>query len=389
MHTNLPIYEFLDSIKLVLHSNCFSFDNDFYKQHFGVAMGSPLSSTVSNLVLEDIEAEIIPSLGNRIVFFRRYIDDCIICIHKDHINPTLQMFNNVHPRIKFTCETEINNTINFLDLTLTRNNQNNKIFTKWYTKDMWTGRYVNYNSYKPFRYKIATINTLIDRAYLLTSPLYKTSTINKVKDALIKNDFPKNITNKYIKKRIKSLKIRKHTIPISDDTENHNNDIQPITYASITFHKNITHKIMNIFQKNSNVRLVPKPYNTLNKIIYTKLKTPIPKEDKSNVIYKINCLKCEKVYIGQTKNYLGNRIKNHRDDIIKKKIHSTALSEHALTTSHIFDFNGVAVLAQEQNWQKRTFLEMAHILKNNTLNFRTDIEHLSYIYHNIIKNHSH
>ena len=89
-------------------------------------------------------------------------------------------------------------------------------------------------------------------------------------------------------------------------------------------------------------------------------------------------------YIGQTKNYLQNRINNHKNDIRNCKA-TTALATHALDNLHQFNFNETKILVHEQNYKKRLFLEMAHIVKNDTINNRTDINNLADIYNNLIK----
>ncbi|HEY9486224.1 MAG TPA: hypothetical protein VIQ04_06255, partial [Nitrososphaeraceae archaeon] len=383
-HTDLPIKDFIEAVSLVLNSTYFAYNGNIYKQHYGVAMGSPLSSVVASMVLEDIEERIIPGLHN-VKFFKRYIDDCLLCIHKDHINNTLDVFNNEHPRLKFTVELEVNNQINFLDITLIKNEHNN-INTKWYTKKIWTGRHINYNSYTPFRYKIATINSLVDRAVILTSPTFKSTMLKKLKNTLMLNDYPVHVIDKYVKKRLRTLTIRQQNLNNGNTTINQSNiETNPRMFASITYHDRITNSINGVFQQHSNTKLIPKPYLTLGKVMYTQLKDPVHNTNKSNIIYKVNCLDCDKAYIGQTKNYLKNRIKNHRKDIENQK-RSTALANHALNEHHHLDLEGTTLLRQEQNYNKRLFLEMAYILKNNSMNYRNDIDNLSTIYFNIIKN---
>ena len=64
----------------------------------------------------------------------------------------------------------------------------------------------------------------------------------------------------------------------------------------------------------------------------------------------------------------------------------TALATHAIQKLHKFNFNDVEILRQEQNLNKRLFIEMAEILNCKTVNFNTDISNLPNIYYNIIKN---
>ena len=114
------------------------------------------------------------------------------------------------------------------------------------------------------------------------------------------------------------------------------------------------------------------------------MKNRIPIADSSKVVYKIDCMDCDKCYIGQTKNYLQNRINNHKNNVAKHQ-EKTALATHALTNLHTFDFNNTKIISRESNYKKRLFIEMAHILNNKTVNFQTDTNNLSNIYYNIIK----
>ena len=58
--------------------NCkFTFNNEFYEQHFGMAMGNPLSPLLSGLYMEFFERAHLPSLN---LEWSRYVDDCICII---------------------------------------------------------------------------------------------------------------------------------------------------------------------------------------------------------------------------------------------------------------------------------------------------------------------
>lgn len=95
----------------------------------GCAMGASTSSVIAQLVLEDLEETIISKLDFYLLFICRYVDDCIIIIPQDKKGYMLTMFNNSHTKIQFTIETETNNKINFLDVTLHKTN--NIIKTQW------------------------------------------------------------------------------------------------------------------------------------------------------------------------------------------------------------------------------------------------------------------
>ena len=376
-HTNLPLNEFINALKIVLDSTFFQYNNQFYIQHFGTAMGSPLSSITADIVMEELEETIVPKINN-LAFFKRYVDDCLLRCHSDQIDSIVEIFNQYHPRIKFTKEIASKNKINYLDMTLIKTS-NGTIHTSWFTKKIWTGRYIQFNSTTPFKYKISVLNSLVDRAVRLSHNTYRKSNLTKVRNTLKMNGYPDKILNKYINKRIKTLNIQKQT------TNNPSINKENIKYASIVYYKNITERIEQLFRNETNIILAPKSNTTLGKNIFSNPKQKVATNEKSNVVYKIDCTDCNKTYIGQTKNHLKNRRNNHKNDI-KRGLQNTALATHTIENLHKFNFDKTKILTHEQNKNKRLFFEMAEILKHNTVNFKTDINNLSQIYHNIIKN---
>ncbi|XP_069972021.1 uncharacterized protein [Penaeus vannamei] len=72
-----------------------------------------------------------------------------------------------HSSIKFTCETQQNNQLPFLDMYVT--NDNGRFHTSIYRKPTFTGLGLHFLSNIPYIYKINSIKTLITRAYNLCS----------------------------------------------------------------------------------------------------------------------------------------------------------------------------------------------------------------------------
>ena len=85
------------------------FDQKFYKQHHGVAMGSPLRPTLANIFLcyhEKIWLQNCPSEFKPVIY-RRYVDDTFPFFRsKYHIEKFRNYSNRQHKNIKFTSETE-------------------------------------------------------------------------------------------------------------------------------------------------------------------------------------------------------------------------------------------------------------------------------------------
>ena len=71
--------------------------------------------------------------------------------------------NSRHRNIQFTCEVESNYKISLLDISITRSND--KLVTSLYRKKIFSGVYMNYNSFLPINYKKGLIDTLIFRSY--------------------------------------------------------------------------------------------------------------------------------------------------------------------------------------------------------------------------------
>src|SRR3978361_961310 len=106
-----------------------------------------------------------------------------------------------------------------------------------------------------------------------------------------------------------------------------------------------------------------------------------PSQLLQGILYKIPCNSCDGKYIGQTSQYLQERIKAHK----YAKTASTALTRHKTETDHNFNFQYTSILASEHNNFKRNILEMIHInLENNAINSKSEINNLSKIYRPIL-----
>ena len=67
-----------------LKQNHFAFDDRFYDQIDGVAMGSPLGPTIANIFMSNFEEKVFDSYdGNLPIFYRRYIDD-VFAVFNDY-----------------------------------------------------------------------------------------------------------------------------------------------------------------------------------------------------------------------------------------------------------------------------------------------------------------
>ncbi|XP_044760307.1 uncharacterized protein LOC123317762 [Coccinella septempunctata] len=353
--TKIPKEKFIETIQFIMNNSYFQYEDSFYKQIKGVAMGNPVSSPVAQLVMELIEEKIMEQYGT--TFYKRYVDDGIIITTPDEITKILHHFNNIHESLEFTLEEESNNSINFLDMTIVRGN--GELLTQWYRKEQNSIHILDFNSNHHQSQKKSRAIGYIDRALKLTSPVLRERTLTDVEELLFTNNYPKIMVQKLIKQRTHRLyNTQEKEKSTTDNTKR----------IPLPFIQGLSQKINNIM-KPFKRELVHKPQNQIGQI-FSKIKASTPKMKKSQVIYSVPCRDCDKQYIGQTSQRLQDRLNAHK----YTKNASTALNKHKKTQKHDFNYEDTKILAIEPQQNKREILEMIHIqmADENTVNDRLD-----------------
>ncbi|RLU19060.1 hypothetical protein DMN91_009418 [Ooceraea biroi] len=330
------------------------------------------------MVLDDLETSCMDILDFDIRMFCRYVDDVFMILPTDKINYVLDIFNNYHPRLKFTVEIESNDYINFLDTTVIR--ENGLLITNWYRKPSFTGRYINYFASNPVEHKISIVTGLIDRAVLLSDSRFHDENVKIVKKVLRENCYPSEFIEKYVHKRLKTFK---HRRGIDKEEVNDNNNRRG--YASIPFVKGLSEGMCNILRK-CDFKVAYSVYKKLDMFI-KRGKDKLLKKDKTGVVYRIKCMECEACYIGQTKRQLETRIKEHKNDIRKGENNWSVVSRYRVLDNHDFDWDNVDIVHEERYLRKREIAEMIFIKRDaNAINHQKDIENLPCVYDKIVTN---
>ena len=203
---------FKQLLTLAVKSSCFVFNDIYYKQIDGVAMGSPLGLTFANLFFVYYEHKWLENcpLPFKPTFYRRYVDDMFLRFDKkDHVKKFLKYLNNRHRNIKFTFEEEQDNKTSLIDISITR--VGNELQTSLFRKKTFSGVYLNFNSHLPNMYKKGLIDTLLYRAYNICSNYSSFhQEINYLKTVWQKNLFPLFFIDKCVQKFLNKLFIKRN-----------------------------------------------------------------------------------------------------------------------------------------------------------------------------------
>ncbi|XP_062703744.1 uncharacterized protein LOC134286184 [Aedes albopictus] len=160
-HNHIEAY--LSVAQVCMDQNFFSFRGKFYKQTFGLSMGSKLSPLLANLFMSDLENKALKEKLFPRVWWR-YVDDVFAPVKERYVDQTLAMLNSQHETIKFTVEKEVEGKLPFLDLLITKNEDNSLKFGI-YRKPTSTDRYITSDSNHFGAQKQAAFHSMAHRLY--------------------------------------------------------------------------------------------------------------------------------------------------------------------------------------------------------------------------------
>ena len=111
-------------LELVLKLNVFEFNNKYYLQKFGTAMGSKLASAYANVFIGDIEVKILANSRLKPTHYHQFINNIFMTwpFSEEELNWFMAHMNRTNKSIKFTNEKH-QNEITFLDVTVYKKNQ--------------------------------------------------------------------------------------------------------------------------------------------------------------------------------------------------------------------------------------------------------------------------
>jgi hypothetical protein len=224
--------------------------------------------------------------------------------------------NNIHKYLEFKLTEEENNNLNYLDLSVHRNNNNLQLGI--YRKPTQTDSTVHFTTNHPLEHQLAVYNFSINR--MLTIPITEQAREQKwytMRTTPRCDGFPlqiiRNLKNKLIFKT--HTKNRKYT---------HTNTRKK--WIAFTYYSPLIHRVTKVL-KSTNLNIAFRTYNT----IYSQLCDRKPHNKiNSSGIYKLQSKTYNKSYVGQSVRSIEIR---HRERTRYVKTNNP-VSAHAL---HIID----------------------------------------------------
>jgi hypothetical protein len=309
----------LNLVRIILQQNYFQYKDSFYKPKTGIAMGSPLSGIVAEIFLQHWEGQLLKhAMENKsILYYTRYVDNIFIIYNQEKISPLLiqEQFDSQHKAIHFTATEENNNQIAYLDLNIA--NRQGHIEIDIFRKPTTTDTTINSASCHLGEHKMATFKNWLHRMYRL--PLSKENREKELNTiiGIVENN---GYNGQQIIKLDNTVKAKK---PLNKDSK------EGKKWVTFTYTGNYIHSITKLF-KHKEVKIAYKTGNTVSDILKDTYITS--KFDQAG-IYKLMCMDCNKVYIGQTGRTLRTRYKEHIRSIKYNKEDSGYIT-HILNNTH-------------------------------------------------------
>ena len=282
----------LGLLEFLLRTTFFIFNGTYYQQTEGVAMGGPPSSIVAEIYMQATETTALTTTSHPPKVWKCHVDDVFSIIRKSNLHDFFQHINSLHPKTKFTKETEENSQLPFLD-TLIQRNRHNTISVRVYRKPTHTDQYLKFTSHHLARAKKSVITSLFDRAKnIISNPSNQEKEENHLTAVLQANGYPR----KFIKNTIRASQLPRQSVN-NNNTENQD-QIAPVR-INLPYVKGTSEQLKRIFNDH-NINCTFYTTTTLRTLLL-HVKDPVPLEQRNGIVYKYDCKDCEAVYFGESK----------------------------------------------------------------------------------------
>ena len=177
-------------------------------------MGSPLGPIFANIFLCHHETTWLKNCPKAFkpVYSKRCVDDIFVLFEKpEQVLRFVNYMNKRHKNIKFSFETEKDNSFSFLDVKICR--AKDKFRTNVFRKDTFSGIYTNFSSFVALEHKFGLVYTLLHRSFTVVSDFSKFHfEVETLKRTLHKNADLTKFVDKCISKLINNIFVQKPVV---------------------------------------------------------------------------------------------------------------------------------------------------------------------------------
>ena len=378
----------LDGIKFILENNIFCFNDIFYRQEKGTAMGTKFAPVYATLTIGYLEEKLYTIIETNYdtefqrylkKYWKRFLDDCFVPWTKseEELIKFHSVLNNLHNDIRFTLEYDQNEQP-FLDVMV--RNKTGKIETDIFYKETDSKQYLLFSSCHPRHTKINIPYNLARRLKtIISEENVLINRMTELKSFLLKQNYPESLIDGGIAKAMNLDNNTLRTIKNKTDDKvipyvSTHNPKNPEIYKVIQFNLPILKEDPKMNDILSNFKIIKSKRQPNNlKRLLTKAKFSNSDHHEvirchrpncglcvhliegdafefkcgrkfyvhesmtcavKNVLYVIKCGGCGEEYIGQTGDFLRKRVTVHNQQIRDPKTRMLYVSGHIDICAH-------------------------------------------------------
>jgi len=332
-YSDLQPRHFQELVTICLKEDRYILNNNSRKQINGIAMGNPAAPPFAIIYMDYVEKCILHS-NKTIRIWKRYIDDCFV-LSSSTPRDVLNSCNQINPSVQFTLEESTNNVLPFLDMNIILSNNN--FTTSLHIKPLHSGTYLPFDSFCPADRKRSLVRGELLRSRRNSSKPNERSSEELIHQRLYNNKYPVDFVNS-----------------ISSQLNNNRHTEQDyISFIRLPYlgegHLKSIRRLLHQSGLNSSIRVIfstskplshqfrPPQQEQQCKPTCISCKCAVVKGKclRKCVVYKIECLHCDKIYIGETHRTINSRIKEHIGEDKKSKVYQHLLNCCNPSTSNI------------------------------------------------------
>nr|VZI34697.1 unnamed protein product [Spirometra erinaceieuropaei] len=316
----------LQLLKLSLRTY-FKFNGTIYEQVKGTTMDSPISGFIAEVVLQRLESLVFQH--HRPKFWTRYVDDTFAVIEQDQVLTFQEHLNAVFQDIQFTTEEEENNQLAFLDVLVCRKDCG-ELKSKVFRKATNTMQVLNFYSNHPINHKRSCVRTPYRRVEThCKEPEDKIAELQYLRRVFKANGYPRNFVHRCIRKR---------------DKRSNRTDTK--SWRALSYAKNVLEAVSRLLAP-LRVGVAHRPEAIIRRLVM-KPKDPMPRLERSGVVYRIWCSCGQSNFVGETGRQLRTRMAEHAV-AVRRNDASCEVAAHSTRSGHTVKFDEAEILARGDN----------------------------------------